>query len=496
MELERGSGVLLHPTSLPGPHGSGDFGPEGERFLRWLSEAGQRYWQTLPLGPVGYGHSPYSALSAFALSPLLASPERLVAAGLLEPDELDPHLPAEGPVDFERSASRRLELLSRATSRFDERASGEDRARFVAFQESERGWLADWALFATLREQHGFRPWTDWPAPLAQHADDALRNARQSLAPRVREHEIVQFLVRGHWDALRAQARDLGISIIGDVPIFVAHDSADVWANPSVFHLDAAGHPTVVAGVPPDFFSTTGQRWGNPLYRWERLEEEGFGWWVERFRATFSQVDIVRVDHFRGFAAYWEIPASEETAVNGRWVQAPGEALFKAVREALGDVPIIAEDLGIITPDVRELRDRLGFPGMCILEFAFDSGPHNAYLPHNHGANSVVYTGTHDNDTVVGWWASIPEAMRHAVRRYCHADLAEPHWELIRLAQSSVARLAIAPLQDVLGLGTEARMNVPGRPDGNWGWRFQADALTAEHAARLRDLASLYGRLS
>lgn len=495
MELERGSGILLHPTSLPGPHGAGDAGPEALRLLDWLASAGQRYWQVLPLVPVGWGSSPYSGLSAFAGNPQLVSPEALAARGLLDASELTPPAFEAHRVDFDRASRHRQRLLVLAASRFRERASEDDRARFEAFRQAEAAWLSDWTLFAALKQAHGDVEWTQWPAPLAQRDPQALEEARQTLSIRIFEHELAQFLFREQWTALRSEARQRGITLIGDVPIFVAHDSADVWAHPELFHLDAAGRPTVVAGVPPDFFSATGQRWGNPLYRWDRLEADGFRWWIERFRSTLALVDVVRLDHFRGFAACWEIPASEDTAVNGRWVPVPGDALFAALREALGEVPIIAEDLGIITPDVVALRTSLGFPGMRILQFAFGSGPRNAYLPHNHEPDTVVYTGTHDNDTVLGWWQSLGEETRDQVRRYCDDDGTAPHWSLIRLACASVARLSLVPLQDVLGLGAQARMNVPGQPSGNWAWRFQWDELPGDAAARLRGLCELYGRL-
>lgn len=495
MELERGSGILLHPTSLPGPHGAGDAGPDAVRLLDWLASAGQRYWQVLPLVPVGWGSSPYSGLSAFAGNPQLVSPELLAASGLLEPEELAAPELDPRQVDFDAAGRHRRRLLSLAAARFQQKASTDEKERFDAFRREEAGWLADWALFAALKQVNADVEWTKWPAPLAQRDPQALEEARQALAAPIVEHELSQFFFRQQWTALRTQAHQRGITLIGDVPIFVAHDSADVWAHPELFHLDAAGRPTVVAGVPPDFFSATGQRWGNPLYHWDRLEAEGFRWWIERFRTTLALVDVVRLDHFRGFAACWEIPAGEDTAVNGRWVPVPGAALFAAVREALGDIPIIAEDLGIITPDVVELRTSLGFPGMRILQFAFGSGPRNAYLPHNHDQDSVVYTGTHDNDTALGWWRALDEQTRDQVRRYAQDPGTTPHWLLIRLACASVARLSLMPLQDVLGLGTEARMNVPGQPAGNWAWRFQWNDLPQDAAGRLRDLCEMFGRL-
>ncbi len=490
---QRSSGLLLHPTSLPGGHGCGDLGPDARRFVDFLAEAGQNLWQIMPLGPPGYGESPYAARSAFAGNPLLISLEALAADGLLTAADLAGAADGKpSPADFAGAEAFKGERLRRACHRLRSDAAG--RQQLADFIEREQSWLPDYALFMALRDQHGGREWTSWPPELVRREGEALAKARAALAHEIDVHAFAQWAFFRQWGALRTYANEQGVRIIGDVPIFVAHDSADVWARQDLFHLDARGQPTIVAGVPPDAFSRTGQRWGNPLYRWDVLEQQGFGWWVERFRALLATVDIVRVDHFRGFQASWHIPAQEETAVKGKWVETPGRALFAAVRAALGDFPIIAEDLGLITPKVEALRLELGFPGMRVLQFAFGGGPENLYLPHNHAAATVTYTGTHDNDTTVGWYHSQPEKTRDHVRRYFGIDGHDIAWDFIRAALASVAEMAIIPVQDVLALGGEARMNFPGRPHGNWAWRLTAGALTHGHAVRLRHLSELYGR--
>jgi 4-alpha-glucanotransferase len=496
MQLARGSGILLHPTSLPGPHGSGDLGEDAERFVAWLERAGQRYWQVLPLSPVGYGNSPYSSLSAFATSPTMIDLRGLVRRGLLEASEVPAttDLPARR-IDFNRSSAFRLALLRRACDRFFARATPPERDAFEAFTRSHAAWLADYALFMALNDAHGGVEWSRWERDLARREPAALAEARRTLAADVRFHEFTQWVFFDQWAKLRKLANDRNIKLIGDIPIFVAYHSADVWARPELFHLDAEGRPMVVAGVPPDYFSATGQRWGNPLYRWDKMAAEGYAWWVDRFRAVFELVDVARLDHFRGFAAYWEIPEAEATAVKGTWVLGPGAALFEAVRTALGQLPIIAEDLGVITPDVSALRDAFEFPGMKVLQFAFGGGPENAFLPHNYTRNGVVYTGTHDNDTTRGWFETATEPERHFVRRYLGTDAREINWDFIRLASQSVADVAIFPFQDVLGLGAEGRMNRPGLASGNWDWRFTWDEVPVDAATRLGDLARLSGRL-
>ena len=496
MAFARRSGILLHPTSLPGPNGVGELGREAKAWLEFLASAGQRLWQVMPLGPTGYGDSPYQSFSTFAGNHFLISMQTLVEEGWLEAEELAPlaELPAER-VDYGALIPRKLELLELAAERFGRSAGTEARAGLDAFKKQHAGWLDDYALFMALKEAHGGSAWSDWVPGLRDREPAALDRARREVAANATKHEVWQYWFFSQWAAVRAHAKELGIEIVGDIPIFVSLDSADAWANPELFHLDASGAPTVVAGVPPDYFSSTGQRWGNPLYRWDRMAETGYAWWIERVRATLAMVDIVRIDHFRGFAAYWEIPASEPTAVNGRWVPGPGNDLFTALERALGELPVIAEDLGVITPDVDELRLSNGFPGMKVLQFAFAGDADDPYLPHNYTPECVVYTGTHDNDTTAGWYAAAPEVERDLVRRYLARDDGEIAWELIRLAQASVADTAILPLQDALGLSSHARMNTPGMAGGNWSWRFSWQDVPFWIAPQLAELAELYGRL-
>ncbi len=495
MRLERSSGILLHPTSLPGRFGIGDLGAGAYRFVDFLAAARQRLWQVLPLGPTGYGDSPYQSFSAFAGNPLLIALERLADDGLLSAADLA-GLPALSPdrVDYGAVVPEKWRCLRTSFARFDAAARHELRQAFDAFCADAADWLDDYALFMALKEAHGGAAWNTWPEDLRGRQRAALKRAGADLAEAVRFQQYAQWLFFRQWAAVRAYAATRRIRIIGDIPIFVAYDSADVWANPDLFYLDEDGTPTVVAGVPPDYFSATGQLWGNPLYDWQRLARTGYDWWIRRFRATLTQVDIVRIDHFRGFEAYWEVPAGAATAVNGRWVPGPGAAVFEAVRAALGDVPIIAEDLGLITPPVEALRDQLGFPGMAVLQFAFGDKPDNPYLPHNHRHNLVVYSGTHDNDTTAGWYAAADEPVRHHVRHYLARAGDDIAWDFIRTALASVADTAVVPLQDVLALGSEGRMNRPGLAGGNWDWRFRADDLHPRLAARLADLTTLYGR--
>ena len=494
----RAAGILLHPTSLPGPHGIGDLGAGAYRFVEFLEAGRQTLWQLMPLGPVGMGNSPYAASSAFAGNPLLIALDEVAGRGWLDQADLaGPDFPPH-QVQFDQAAAFKLGALGRAFEQFSATSSGDD--EFVAFCEQQRSWLDDYALFMALKEANGGSAWFQWERGLALREPEAIAATRRGLAERIRFQQFVQWLFFGQWGAIKRYANEREIQIIGDIPIFVAHDSADVWVHRDIFHLDDRGEPTVVAGVPPDAFSATGQRWGNPLYSWERLAERGYRWWIERFRATLQMVDVIRLDHFRGFQAYWEVPAAHETAQHGRWVEGPREGLFDAVVAELGRVPMIVEDLGDITPDVIELRERLGFPGMKVLQFAFGEDAvgvptgKNPYLPHNHRPDFVVYTGTHDNDTTVGWFASLSEGERAAVLRYLGKDGHDIAWDLIRLALSSVAEWAIVPLQDVLGLGSEARMNVPGRPEDNWTWRYVEGALTPAHAERLAELTATYGR--
>lgn len=495
MRFHRSAGILLHPTSLPGRFGIGELGYTAHRFADFLAASGQTLWQILPLNPTGLGDSPYSSFSAFAGNPLLLNLEWLAAEGDVEWGELHaaPQFP-DDRVDYARVSQHRAELLPRAAARFRAQATGERRAAFDCFCFENAAWLDDYALYRALKDAHGGAAWTAWDAALAGRRPEALDAARKKLDDATFVQRYAQWQFFRQWDDLKRHANAKGVRIVGDIPIFVSLDSADVWANPRLFHLGPDLHPTVVAGVPPDYFSKDGQLWGNPLYRWEAMEADGFAWWTARLRQTLRTVDIVRLDHFRGFAAYWEVPAGEKTAINGKWVEGPGAKLFHALEAALGKLPLIAEDLGTITPDVEELRDRFGFPGMKVLQFAFHGDATHPYLPHNYERNCVAYTGTHDNDTTLGWYNALGEEERGRVHRYL-GPLYEPaNWAFIRLAYASVADIAIVPLQDVLGLGTEARMNVPGQPGGNWSWRYREQALVGDLSARLHGLALTYGR--
>jgi 4-alpha-glucanotransferase len=495
MRFPRASGVLLHPTSLPGPHGSGDLGPAAYHFIDWLVASGQKLWQILPLGGIGPGHSPYMSTSAFAGNVQLIDLADLQAHGWLVASELGTAPPGDAhAIDFATTVPWRMQRLALAAARFAAAGRAAERADYEAFCGEHADWLDTHALFMALAESNSWRGWTDWPSALALRDAKALASAAALHAERIALYKFCQWRFFRQWSRLKRYANERGVQIVGDTPIFIAHQSAEVWARPELFELDASGRPAVVAGVPPDAFSATGQRWGNPLYRWAAHEREGFAWWVQRIRRTFELVDLVRIDHFRGFAGYWEIPATEPTAIKGRWVPAPGEALFEAVERALGAVPIIAEDLGVITPDVVALRRKCAFPGMRILHFAFGGGSGNAFLPHNHEPDTVVYTGTHDNDTTRGWWVTAPEHERHHVRELLATDGREIHWDLIRAAMASVADTAIVPLQDVLGLGSEARMNFPGKDNGWWRWRFSWDQVRPEHGERLARLVRLYRR--
>jgi 4-alpha-glucanotransferase len=493
MGFSRAAGILLHPTSLPGPGGIGTLGKNAYAFLDTLHAAKVSLWQVLPLGPTGYGDSPYSALSAFAGNPYLIALDSLVARGWLEPDDLRPLAPLpESRVDFGRLVQAKMSVLRCAYERF--RDGGSSHAELDAFVHENASWLEDFTLYMAVKDAHGGAPWNEWEESIRLRRPEALDAARSALHDQIAFHRFVQGVFFGEWDALKRHANSLGIKIIGDIPIFVAYDSADVWAHQELFQLDGAGRPVVVAGVPPDYFSATGQLWGNPHYHWEVMARTGYSWWIDRFRMILRLVDIVRLDHFRGFAGAWQIPYGNSTAEIGEWVPGPGASLFEAVRDALGILPIIAEDLGVITPDVDALRLAFGFPGMQILQFAFGSDPENGALPHNFERNTVVYTGTHDNDTTVGWWMSIDEPEREAVRRYLGRLGADISWELMRLAFASVADLAIVPLTDVLRAGTRSRMNLPGRPEGNWSWRYVEGAITEAEVAALGDMIETYGR--
>ncbi|MCQ3939062.1 MAG: 4-alpha-glucanotransferase [Chloroflexi bacterium] len=495
MAFKRSSGILLHPTSLPGPYGIGDLGPQAYRFVDWLASTGCKLWQILPLGPTGYGDSPYQCFSAFAGNPYLISPDDLLADGLAAREDLVAlkDLPASR-VDYGLVIPRKLDLLLKAFHRFQSNPELL-RGAFDYFCAQNASWLDDFALFMALKEANGGGAWNGWDPALRARSKTALDKARNDLAEDVMRHSFYQFLFFRQWEKLRAYANGRGIQIVGDIPIFVAYDSADVWANPELFFLDEAGNPTVVAGVPPDLFSATGQLWGNPLYDWEVHKKDGYAWWLSRVRAVLQTVDILRFDHFRGFAGYYEIPASHTTAENGRWVPGPSRDFFRAVDKYLGDglithgtgLPIIAEDLGVITPDVIELLNAFDLPGMRVLQFAF-TDPENPFLPHNYVPNCVAYTGTHDNDTAFGWFASAPEHEREFAKRYLGVDGHDFAWDLIRAVWKSVAVFAIAPMQDVLGLGGEARMNFPSRLGGNWEWRMSEADFREDLAAGLKDL--------
>jgi 4-alpha-glucanotransferase len=479
---------------LPGGHGIGDLGPEAYRFVDFLTAARQGVWQILPLGPTGYGNSPFATRSAFAGNPLLISLEQLEREGLLSAVGDIPSGHVSDRVDFARVADTKLTALRHAAEAFARDADNAQRTSFDAFCAENELWLEDYALFMAAHERSGPRSWLEWEPKLAARDEGTLRELSRSAEAEVQFRRVMQYLFWRQWTALRAYANARGVRIVGDIPIFVALDSADVWSHRGEFWLDEEGRPTVVSGVPPDYFSPTGQRWGNPLYRWEVMAANGYQWWIERFRHLLRLVDVIRIDHFRGFQANWEIPAHHETAVEGRWAPGPGRDVFLAGRAAMGVLPIIVEDLGLITEDVIALREELGYPGMKVLHFAFDAGPANPFLPHWYEQNLVVYTGTHDNDTTVGWFQTRAESERGDIQRYLRSDGHEIAWDLIRLALSSVADTAIVPVQDVLGLGSAARMNYPGRAEGNWAWRLLPDQLKDGHAERLRELTELYGR--
>lgn len=502
MTFERASGILLHPTCLPSPYGIGDLGKSAYEFVDFLERSGQKLWQVLPLGPTGYEHSPYIMnFSSFAGNPLLISLDRLAEEGLLNPDELSP-LSTDNPnrVNFDLVIPHKTKYLKQAYDRFKQSLSGNQKAEYEQFCQEQAYWLDDFVLFMALLEENSGKSWNQWDKGIARREPDALKAASEALQDSIAYQRFLQFEFFEQWKQLRAYANNKNIQIVGDISIYVCHNSSDVWANPEIFKLDPQSfEPTYIAGVPPDYFSATGQLWGNPVYNWDKLQQTNFDWWIRRFRATLEYVDIVRVDHFRGFEAYWQVPAGEETAINGEWVLAPGEEFFETLGSALGSLPIMAEDLGIITPEVEALRDRFQFPGMRILMFAFD-GPDNAYLPHNYVKNSVVYPGTHDNDTVVGWWQTKASAAeKQFLAKYLGyqspEDIREISWVFIRMALASVADLAIIALQDVLSLDDRARMNDPSTNAGNWRWRYpSSEILTKEVSDRLLDLTQLYSR--
>lgn len=506
MNFPRASGLLLHPTSLPNDFGIGDLGDSAYRFVDLLTDSNQTYWQILPLGPTGYGDSPYQCFSAFAGNTNLISPETLVDEKLLTVEDIDdrPQFP-EDKVDFGTVIRWKTSLLEKAYQKFRLTTSVNLRGSFETFTQQVASWLDDYAVFRAIKSTQDHKLWLEWDEPLRLRDPEALSAAREELIEEIRAQKFYQFLFFKQWSRLKNYANGKGIKIVGDIPIFVSLDSADVWCNPGEFKLNEDGFPEVIAGVPPDYFSKTGQLWGNPIYNWKRMEEDGFRWWIERFKFTLKTVDIVRVDHFRGFAASWEVPGKDKTAENGRWVNVPGKELFNVLRNKLGELPVMAEDLGVITPDVEELRDRFGFPGMRILQFAFGGDTKNVDLPHNYITNCVSYTGTHDNDTAVGWFHSKVDASstrdqmditkeHEFCLKYLDSNGAEINWDLIRAVWASVAHTAITPVQDLLGLGTEGRMNLPASESGNWHWRCKKGDLSDEIAARLKELTEIYGR--
>jgi 4-alpha-glucanotransferase len=495
MRFPRSSGILLHPTSLPGQFGSGDLGASAYHFVDWLVTAGQSLWQMLPLGPAGLANSPYMSHSAFAGNPLLIDLQELISHGWLTQEDLcitqglSPHR-----VDYSEVTAFRMKLLTIASDSFFRDGKPEDVNQFVRYCAVEKSWLEDYALFQALNYRHGEKEWSSWDINLVHREPNALKEASEELSDSVAFQKFTQWCFDRQWSLLTKYAHERNITLIGDLPIFIAYHSVDVWTHPEEFSLDEDGNPTVVAGVPPDYFSKTGQRWGNPLYRWDVIKETKYRWWIERFRKNFEMFDILRIDHFRGFESYWEIPEKEETAVQGRWVKGPGEQFFKTIQRKFHTLPIIAEDLGMITEEVYALREKLKFPGMKVLQFAFSDGPENVFLPHWYEQNCVVYTGTHDNDTTRGWYEKASDHERDFIRRYCKTDGREIQWDCIKLALESAADIAIIPYQDVLGLGSEGRMNIPGTIEGNWEWRFTWDQVGNESANRLYELAALYGR--
>jgi 4-alpha-glucanotransferase len=493
-ESSHASGILLHPSSLPSRGGIGDFGPAAYEFLDFLFAARQSLWQILPLGPVGYGNSPYSSISAFAGNPLLVSLERLVENGWIDRGRISVLPEAVEPVDFDRVRATKLPLLREAARNFLTTAQGNARRRYDTFCQDNAWWLDDYVLFINLRERFELRLWNQWPGGLSRREPAAMDNARREMADDLDVTKAIQFAFWEQWRALHLAAKERGIRIIGDVAIFVSYDSADVWTHPELFRLDENLDPEVVAGVPPDAFSATGQNWKNPVYRWDVLKQRGYDWWIRRMKWALETCDLVRLDHFRGFESYWEIPAHEPNAVNGRWVKGPNDEFFEALRQALGGFPFIAEDLGMITPEVHELRIRLNIPCMKVLQFAFGNPGAHIYLPHHCEANSVMYTGTHDNDTTVGWFNSIGGDERRYAESYVGEDAMGRHWAFIRAAMASPSRLCVIPLQDVLGLGSDCRMNVPSRSGGNWTWRFLPGALTGEFSRKLATLSEISDR--
>jgi 4-alpha-glucanotransferase len=490
MLTDRASGILLHPTSLPGPYGSGDFGADAYKFVDWLVSAGQTYWQVLPLGEIGPGNSPYMSSSAFAGNILLIDLVELSDQGWLYFEDITPDPGFRNDrVDFELLKHFRTDRLRRAAQRFFSNARDDRDRGYGEFCVAEGTWLEDYALFMTIAGREHGRDWNYWPKSLVHRQPDALQQVRQHFADEINFWKFCQWCFARQWSKLKQYANDRGVRIIGDVPIFVAYQSADVWAHQDLFVLDEDGRPAVVAGVPPDYFSKTGQLWGNPLYRWDVHEQTGYAWWIARLFHALKQADLVRIDHFRGFAAYWEIPADATNAITGKWEPGPGEKLFKAFEQAFSDLPIIAEDLGLITADVLELRDQFKLPGMRVLQFAFGDGEGNHFLPHHYVENTVAYTGTHDNDTTLGWWSTVPNHVKSFALRYLDSDGNEIQDDMMSALSRSVANLVVIPMQDVLGLDSKHRMNYPGKPTGNWEWRFLWSQLQNKHTQALKEMS-------
>lgn len=496
MLTDRASGILLHPTSLPGAFGAGDFGPDAYRFVDWLVSAGQSYWQVLPLGEIGQGNSPYMSMSAFAGSILLIDLAELSAKGWLTPADLMPHPDFRpGRADYALLRPFRIERLRRAAKCFFASAHDDLHRSYTEFCIAECAWLDDYSLFMTIAEHEDWRYWGMWPMELVKREEQALRQFASKNAEEVGFWKFCQWCFARQWSDLRLYANENGVKIIGDIPIFVSCQSADVWAHQELFELDENGRPLFVAGVPPDYFSETGQLWGNPQYRWNIHESSGYAWWIARLGHALTLVDLVRIDHFRGFAAYWEIPADAPNAIHGKWVTGPGEKLFEAFAKVFPHLPIIAEDLGVITPDVVELRDKFALPGMRILQFAFGDGENNIFLPHHYVPNSIAYTGTHDNDTILGWWSTLPAHEKSFAENYLHTDGHDIQWVMMRAISDSAANIVIFTMQDVLGLSGEDRMNLPGQSDGSWVWRFSWDQIQPIHAQTLMQMSRDYSRI-
>lgn len=494
----RASGVLLHPTSLPSRFGIGDLGENAYRFVDFLANSDQQIWQILPIGPTGYGNSPYLSYSALAGNPLLISPAILQQQDLLTWEDIQnlPDFPLD-QVDFEGVINMKMPLLRKASDRFKEIASDETKEEFQRFCNRQNDWLSDYALFMSLKDAHHGSGWNQWPADISARQPQAMAEWAAKLTDDIFFHKFVQYQFFDQWQNLKQHANEKGIQLFGDIPIYVAHDSVDVWAHRHIFQLDSdTGEAALMAGVPPDYFSETGQLWGNPVYNWQELEKTDFKWWIRRVEAILEYVDIIRIDHFRGFQAYWAVPHGETTAMNGTWLDAPGDEFFQRLDKQLGKLPIVAEDLGVITPEVEALRDKFNFPGMKILQFAFDGDQANGFLPYNYtDRNCIVYTGTHDNDTTVGWFNErSPEANAQVNDYFGCVGNDGIHWAMIRLALSSVGNTAVLPFQDILGLGTDAKMNTPSQPTGNWSWRCRAEAFNDELSGRLKYLTHLYGR--